>query len=377
MKLALMLFAVTFAYAQDPPAEIPPLIAAAQTNHLKGDYEGARQLLLQAWELAQQRPAEDPIRYDVLKRLTSVRAAAGEFADADTFLQLAINWRETINGVNDPGLADDLLISVNLCRGMKDYERALAILGRVANLHRTASGPESLVLADDYSRMAQVQAEKKNVPGAVAMLGTALQLRTKLSGPLDPTLVPDLDRLAGLQITMRDYPNAEASYRRALVIRETLLGKYDADLIATVDGLAYACFGQKKYEEAEPIYRRLVDLWIRSLGADHPMVALAYDKVAVFYAAQKRFEEANEAKDRSVAIRAVFLGTGLASAASDQLEQKHPEAALAHYKRAMLVYDPPNPLYDEMRSQIAELVKGMEPERAPVPAPRKTTAKKK
>jgi len=98
---------------------------------------------------------------------------------------------------------------------------------------------------------------------------------------------------------------------------------------------------------------------------------------AIIVQAEGASKEANEAKDRSVAIRAVFLGTGLASAASDQLEQKHPEAALAHYKRAMLVYDPPNPLYDEMRSQIAELVKGMEPEPAPVPAPRKTAAKKK
>src|SRR4051794_18158153 len=118
MRCILFLAAI-LAYAQEP---IPPLIEAGNAAYLKGDYETARQFLLKAWDAAQQMPATDPIRYDVLKRLTSVRAAAGEFADADQFLQLAINWRENTNGQNDPKVVDDLLVSVQLCRGMKTYD---------------------------------------------------------------------------------------------------------------------------------------------------------------------------------------------------------------------------------------------------------------
>src|ERR1043165_3385700 len=101
------------AFAQDQPAEISPLIDAGNAASMKGDYEPARQSRLQAWELAQQKPPSDPVRYDVLKRLTSVRNAAGEFADADSFLQMAINWRENAFGQSDPRVADDLLISVS------------------------------------------------------------------------------------------------------------------------------------------------------------------------------------------------------------------------------------------------------------------------
>ena len=36
------------------------------------------------------------------------RAASGEFADADNFLQLAISWRETNLGMNDPKIVDEL-----------------------------------------------------------------------------------------------------------------------------------------------------------------------------------------------------------------------------------------------------------------------------
>ena len=371
----LLVLAVPAAAAQTPADEIQPLLTAGQSAYLKGDYEAARESLLQAWDLAQQRTPEDPVRYDVLKRLTSVRAAAGEFADADNYLQLAINWRETVIGRDDPKIADDLLVSVGLCRGMKTFERALAILGRVVSMHRLAAGPESLPVADDFSRMAQIYMEMKTVPGAIGMLNAALQIRTRLVGPLDPSLVPDLDRLAGAHLVRREYDQAEEAYRRALVIRETLLGRYDADLIATVDGLAYACFGQKKYEEAEPIYQRLLDLWVRSLGPEHPMVSLAYDKIATFYAEQGKFDQANEATDRSLAIRAYFLGAGLSLAATGQIAQGTKDKAIASYKRALVVLDPPDPLYEEMKGDIAELVKSMEP--APVRPAGKPPAKKK
>ncbi|SPE34780.1 Tetratricopeptide domain protein [Candidatus Sulfopaludibacter sp. SbA6] len=348
------------ATAQEPAPDIPLLVKTGNQSYMRGDYEAARQSYATAWEIAQQTPPDNPLRYDILKRLTSVRAAAGEFADADNYLQMAINWRETILGINDPKVADDLLVSVGLCRGMKNYDRAHLILGRAMGIHRVALGPDSTAVADDFSRTAQLFMEQKNAPSAIGSLNTALEIRTKLAGPLDPSLAPDLDRLAGAYITERAYDKAEETYRHALVIRETLLGKDDPDLIATVDGLAYACFGQKKYDEAEPIYQRLIALWIKSLGDEHPMIAMALDKVSVFYADQKKYGQAKEAVDRANAIRAHFLASGLAEAATEQTEEGNKEAALALYRRALAVMDPPNPVYQELRSEIEEIVKNLE-----------------
>jgi len=362
MRLLLPLLALVAAWAaaQEPAPDIPLLVKTGSESYMRGDYGAALQSYAEAWGLAQQTPPADPQRYDILKRLTSVRAAAGEFADADNYLQMAINWRETILGPNDPKVADDLLVSVGLCRGMKNYDRAHLILGRVMGIHRVAFGPDSTAVADDFSRTAQIFMEQKNVPSAIGSLNTALEMRTKSGGPLDPSLVPDLDRLAGAYITERAYDKAEDTYRHALVIRETLLGREDADLIATVDGLAYACFGQKKYEEADPIYQRLIALWIKSVGEDHPMIAMALDKVSVFYADQKKYDQAKEAEDRANAIRAHFLATGLSGAATEQIEEGNKEAALALYHRALTVMDPPNPMYDVLRSQIEEIVKNQE-----------------
>jgi len=364
MKFALVVLLLAAAHAQQPP-EATSLLVAGNAAYLHGDYETARESYLQAWELAQQLPPDDPIRYDALKRLASIRAAGGDFADADNYLQMAINWRENLHILNDPKLPDDLLQSVVFSRAMKNYDRAVLILDRVMSLHRAISGMPSLPVADDFSRRAQIQMEQKKVPAAIADFKAALEMRTGLRGSLDPSLVADLDRLGGAHTAMRAYDEAEAVFRHALVIRESILGKEDPDLISTVDGLAYALFGQQKYDEADPVYQRLLGLWIKSVGPNHPMVAVALDKVAVFYAEQKKYAEAKDATERANAIRTHALAIGLVAAAAEQQAEGNRDDALALYRRAVAVTDVPNPIYDDLHSEITKMVAMLAPPAKP------------
>jgi len=357
MTVALALFLL--AGFQDAPADIASLLRAGDASYLKADYETARQSFQKAWDMAQETPPDNPARYDILKRLTSARAAAGEFSDAEGFLRMAIEWRETTLGADDPKIPDDLLLEVSLCRSMKDYERAAAVLTRVLGMHASTSGYDSKPVADDYSRMAQIDMDQKRLEEAVSALNMALSIRTRLAGPLDPTLVPDLDRLGQVYITQRAYDNAEWAYQRALVIRESIYGKMNADLIATVDGLAYALFGQKKYEQAEPLYKRFIDLWVGSVGENHPMVAIALDKVAVFYAEQKKFDQANAASERAHAIRAGVLAGSLIEDATRRYDQGDMATARALLERSLTVLDPPNPVYDKLHEQVVSMMKAV------------------
>jgi len=380
----LLLFLTGFLPAQD---SIPQFLKAGDTAYLKGDYETARKAFEGAWQLAQETPPETLARYDVLKRLTRVRAAAGEFADADNWLQQAVNWRENILGPKDPVIADDLLLSVNLCASMKDLDRALVILRRVQGLHVAMYTFSSVQVADDFSRAAHLYGQQKKFEEAINSLNSAISLRTRLASPLEPSLIPDLDRLGEYLTVQRQYEDAETAYRHVLVIRETLYGKTHADLISTVDGLAYALFGQKKYEEAEPVYRRLLGLWETSVGKDHPMVAVALDKIAVFEAAQKKYPEVHEALERSTAIRANFHGLGISQQATQAFTEGHANEAKAFYQRGLVVLDPPNPVYDELRAQFTDILSTLQgpqgksqapPPKNPAtkPAPKSAPAKK-
>ncbi len=370
--------------AQDPPPPAAPqdtksLLEAGNAAYLKGDYETARQSYLQAWDVVQQAPPDDPARYDVLKRLTAVRSAAGEFQDANNYLQMAINWREQTLGQTDPKIADDLLQSVSLFRGMKDYGQALVVLNRVLSMHAKQGSFDSAVVADDYSRMAQIYLEQTRPEDAVSPLNTSLAIRTRLNGPLDPSMVYDLDRLGAVETTLRAYDKAEGAFRHALVIRESLFGKMNADLIADVDGLAYALFGQKRYDEAEAAYQRLIGLWTASVGEDHPMVAIALDKVAVFYIEQKRFDEAKETANRANAIRAKFFAEGLSEQASEQFAEGNKDETVALYQRAVKALEPSNAIYDKLHQELSEMLTTIAPmsSKALTKKTPATTAKKK
>lgn len=378
------LLPLAFLHAQDtPPQEPAPdiktLVDTGAAAYMKGDYELARQAYQKAWDAAQQGPPENPLRYDVLKRLTAVRAAVGEFKDANDFLQMAINWREQNQTAPDPKLTEDLLQSVGLFRGMKDYGQALVVLNRVLSMHVREGNFDTMTVADDYSRMAQIYLEQSKLEDAVGPLNTSLTIRTRLAGPLDPSMVYDLDRMGAVQTALRAYDKAEGAYRHAVIIRESLFGKMNADLIADVDGLAYALFGQKKYDEAEAAYQRLVALWSASVGADHPMMAIALDKVAVFYVEQKKFDQAKGAADQANAIRAKFLAEGLSEQASEQFSEGNKDETVALYQRAVKALEPPNPFYDKLKGELSDMLSTVTllTPKSLTKKPPATTAKKK
>jgi len=346
--------------APDPSLAVAKLTKDGDALYLKGDYEAARLAFAGAWELAQQTPPEDPVHYGILKRLSSVRGAVGEFADADRWLQQAIAWREGTMGPRDHKIADDLLLSVGFRRAMKDYDRALAILWRVQRQHVEAYTGESTMVADDLSRMGMVYAELKRADAAIASTNDAVFLRTRLSGPLDPSLIPDLDRLGEYHTAARDYEQAEVAYRHALVIRETQYGKTHAELISDVDGLAYALFGQKKYAEAEAAYRRLLGLWEANVGKNHVMVAAVLDKLAAFYAAQKKNDAVDEALERSTAIRARFLAMGLSEQATQAFDEGRLDQVKTVLQRGLGVLEPPGAANQDLRTQFEGMLKTLE-----------------
>jgi tetratricopeptide (TPR) repeat protein len=353
--VALAVFCVSIAAAQEP--DIPALLATGDAAHLRGDYEAARAAFEQAWAAAQQTPPENPQRYDALKRLVTVSAASGRLAGAGDYIQLAISWRETAFGGDDPKVLEDMVQSAAICRALKDTDRAAEILNRVFTIHVRLFGMESKEAADDLSRMAQISLDRKQLEDAASSLAAAVRIRAKVTGPLHATLVADLDRLGETRIALRDYPGAEGAYRYALVIREGLYGREHPDLIASVDGLSYSLFGQKKYDEAEPVYLRLIGLWEKSVGPDHPMLAVALEKLAVFYAAQKKFEQARQITNRGNFVRAHFLGLGLSGAATEQMAEGNQEAARALYDRALAVLDPAD---EKLKAEIAVIRQGIE-----------------
>ena len=350
-----VLSAIAFglAVAQDVPSTVESLMSDANAKYLHREYAASRSLYDQARQLLDQASSEDPRRYDLLKRLTTVASAAGDYPAANQYLDAALQWRMDRNGPSDPQVLAGRLQQVGIYRAMGDDAEALVVLEAVIVKHEELGGRRSPALADDHSLMGQIDYEIRKKEDAAQEWELAIALRGLNAGPLDVTQVPDLDRLGGVCIELLRYQEAESVFRKALIIRESVLGSEHADLLATLDGLAYAYFGQKKYEEAEPVYQRLVALWTKSVGETHPMLAIALDKLAVFYTAQEKYDQARDTRERANAIRTFFLAQGLHKEALDLAAGGDGTGANTLWRRALRILDPPNPIYDPLREQIS------------------------
>jgi tetratricopeptide (TPR) repeat protein len=346
--------------AQEAVTPVQLLLKEGDRAFAQGDYAAARRLFEKARQIAPELPADSPIRYDLLKRLTSTSAASGQFADAERYLQQAVKWRESTVGSNDPKLAEDLLLSVTLNMRTEEFDQALATAQRVQAMHVEAYTSESIPVADDLVRIGRVYLAEKKPNEAVHSLVTAIGIRTKLAGSLDPGLLPALDEI---NIAFRAIasgggnslcPGCEGIYRQALSIRETLYGENSTELIGTLEGLADTYCNEGMLAAAEPLYLRLLALWEQSVGKDHPMIAVTLDKLVVFYAKAGKPEKAREALARSVAIRARFLTVGLSHQAADAISENRRVQAKQLYERALAALGPRGPANEELIAQITD-----------------------
>jgi tetratricopeptide (TPR) repeat protein len=355
------------ATAQPPTTDVQQSLKDGDAAFVRGDYNAASQSFAKAWEVVQPSAADNPLRYEVLKRLATTSAAQGQYSEARNYLQQAIEWREVNAGADDPKILDDLLLAINLDVRNKDFDAALAKAQRVQNRHIAASTGDSLVAADDYLRLGRIYLTAEKPREAISAFSQAAAVRIKIAGGLDPGLLPILDSLNdAFRVISGPRGAGDETYRQALVIREMLFGKDSSELISTVEGLADAYTAEGEYVAAEPVYLRLIALWESLVGTEHPMIALTLDKLVVLYQKSGDMDKAREALARSVAIRARFLALGLAHQAADAVAQGKREQARSLYNRALAAFVTPprqedKDLIDQIRKNLAEISRPVRP----------------
>jgi|SRR5215471_19864821 len=189
VQLAVLLFTIfcSCLEAQESgAASIQPLLKTGDSAIAQGDYDAALRSFEKAQQIAQQMAADSPIRYGVLKRLTSASAASGQFTNAQQYLQQAIAWRESIPGPKDPKIADDLLLLVNLYMRTKAFDQALATAQRVEAMHGEAYTSESIRVGDDLVRIGEIYLAENKPREAVHSLGATYRWGTVKDGGETP-----------------------------------------------------------------------------------------------------------------------------------------------------------------------------------------------
>jgi tetratricopeptide (TPR) repeat protein len=351
-----MTLLLALAVGQEPP--LPPpglntLLAAARQASVREDRGKAIELWEAAWKQAEAGDPADPRRYEILKQLAGLLASEKRYDQAETWLQLALHWRESTQPQPDGKLREDFVLLAYFCKARGDFDRGVAVLQRVLSMLVKQGGFEQPEVADLLSRIADFESARKEWARAEGVLRNALRIREKAFGEDHGSLVADLEKLGSVCNQQRRYAEAEVAFQRAVRLRERAMPQ-EIDLVNAIDGLAYAQFGQSRFEQAEPNYKRLVAIWSSTAGVTHPMVAATLDKLVVFYRKQGREEDARQAWKTAASVRAHNLAESVAREAGERLAAGQTLEATALYRRAKDLLSPEDSLHAELRRAVEQ-----------------------
>ena len=231
-----------------------------------------------------------------------------QYAEAEPFLQRALQIREKALGPEHPDVAASLDGLARLYKTQGKYAEALSLYQRALKIREKALGPEHPDVATTLNGLANLYYDQGKYAEAEPLYQRALTIREKALGPDHPDVADSLNNLADLYYVQGKYAEAEPLYQRALTIMEKALGPEHPDVANSLNNLALLYYAQGKYAEAEPLYQRGLAIVEKALGPDHPDVASSLNNLAELYYAQGKYAEAEPLYQRALTIEEKALG---------------------------------------------------------------------
>lgn len=176
-------------YGQRNPHTLETMGELAESYEMAKDYEKAEAILIKAMERQKDWGPTHVGRARTFERLGVVNTGLGKYAEAETFLQQALEIFEKANGPK--------------------YFRNAHCLGEMADLYQ----------------------KKGDFIKAEPLYIRAVEMLEKARGPSHPETAPYLNNFGTLYVAMGDYAKAKPLFKRALAILEKAFGPEDRDAL--------------------------------------------------------------------------------------------------------------------------------------------------
>ncbi len=224
---------------------------------------------------------------------------AGDYSEAQLYLERAVALHEAVSGPEDPGTARSLNVLGRVFHSQGDLQTAQAIYQRTLELREMALGSECSDTAQSLNDLGAVLVDQGNYAGSRPFHEQALAIREKVLGPEHPDTATSLNNLGGLLQDLGDLAGARLCYERALAIREKVLGSEHPDTATSLNNLGALLHELGDLALAQGCHERALMIQERVLGPEHPDTATILNNLGSLLqglgdltGAQLRFERA-------------------------------------------------------------------------------------
>lgn len=220
----------------------------------------------------------------LLGNVSKYLKSQGEYGEAEKHLLSAIQLRDQVLGLNDPGCLTYMANLASIYYHQGRWEEAEKLNMEVMEISKTKLGedhPNTLTcmsdLASTYDRQGRwEEAEKLNVE--------VMEISKTKLGPVHPDTLMSISNLASTYMNQRRWEEAEKLNIEVIEKRRTKLGADHPDTLTSKNNLASTLYRQGRVEDALVLMEECVNLQEEKLGRSHPHTRSSIERLKAWRA---------------------------------------------------------------------------------------------
>ncbi len=231
-----------------------------------GQYEKSQQV----YELLLEQTTNDSEKDYIYERLGTVKYEQGEYKEAMTFYEKALEIEQQSLPPNHPHLALSYDNIGLVYRSMNEYPQALSYHEKALQIQQNSLSPNHPDLGSSYNNIGLVYDNMGEYSKALSSHKKAVEIRQQSLAANHPDLAASYKNIGNVYYKMGDYSQALLSYEKAFEIKEQSLPLNHPDLGGLYNNIGLVYEHMDECSKAQLCYERAVSIGQQSLSSNHP-----------------------------------------------------------------------------------------------------------
>ena len=280
-------------------AAIREKLADVEALYKTGKYKEGM-ALAHKLDIEAERVGYRPVQAEVLYQLGRLLEKIGEYEEAETTLNEALN---AAGESRDAMLAAKVMVLLVWVTGYHQERHEVGLsLGRDASAMLNVSGGDEPIRARLLDNMGILFWREGSFDKALEYHLKSVTILKKALGPEHPFVSSPLNNLGGVFSSQGNYEKALEYYRYSLAIKEKTLGPEHPEVALPLHNVGSAFLQQGKLGKALECYRRALANWEKTLGSEHPLIAHPLSEIGSILVEQCQAKRALEFLERAMRI---------------------------------------------------------------------------
>jgi tetratricopeptide (TPR) repeat protein len=279
----------------------------------------------QVYEILLEQKTEESEKAPIYNQLGSVKYKQGEYQEAITFYEKALEIYKKTLPPNHPNLAMSYNNIGAVYESMGEYSKALSSHEKVLEIRQQSLPPNHPHLASSYGNIGNVYHIMGEYSKALSYHQKNLEIQQQSLPPNHPDLASSYGNIGSVYDSMGEYSKALSSHEKALEIQQQSLPPNHPDLAMSYNNIGGVYRNMGEYSKALSSHEKALEIRQQSLRPNHPDLAASYNNIGEVYRNMGEYSKALSHDEKALEIR------------QQSLPPNHPDLA-SPYNNIGLVY---------------------------------------